>query len=100
MVRKSAILTALLLLPLTVSAQNPPPSSPFKEMIETEQEFSNTAEVKNTRYAFMTFIADDGLLFRPLAVNGKKWMIEHPVRPPKETDKKPLLAWQPSFAGM
>jgi ketosteroid isomerase-like protein len=30
-------------------------------------------------------------------VNGKKWMLEHPV---PASDKKPLLAWQPSFAGM
>ena len=64
MVRKFAILTAVLC-SLTVSAQNPQPSSPFKEMIETEQAFSKTAEVKDTREAFMTFIADNGLLFRP-----------------------------------
>jgi ketosteroid isomerase-like protein len=55
------------------------------------------AEEKNARDAFMTFIADDGLLFRPGAVNGKKWMLEHPVPP---SDKKPLLAWQPAYAGM
>ena len=55
------------------------------------------AEEKTAREAFMTFIADDGLLFRPGAVNGKKWMIEHPLPP---SDKKPLLAWQPAFAGM
>jgi ketosteroid isomerase-like protein len=54
-------------------------------------------EENNARDAFMAFIADDGLLFRPGAVNGKKWMIEHPVPP---SDKKPLLAWQPAFAGM
>jgi ketosteroid isomerase-like protein len=45
----------------------------------------------------MAFIADDGLLFRPGAVNGKKWMLEHPLPP---SDKKPLLAWQPAYAGM
>ena len=45
----------------------------------------------------MTYIADDGLLFRPGAVNGKKWMIEHPVPP---SDKRPVLLWQPSYAGM
>jgi hypothetical protein len=66
-------------------------------MIETEQAFSKTAEVKDTREAFMTFIADDGLLFRPRAVNGKKWMSEHPVPP---SDKRPLLAWQPNFAAV
>ena len=94
---KKLLLITLLLLPSTINAQNIPKVSPFKEMIETEQAFSKTAEVKNARDAFMEFIADDGLLFRPLAVNGKKWMSEHPVPP---SDKHPLLAWQPAFAGM
>lgn len=71
--------------------------SALQEMVKTEQAFSKMAEDKNTRDAFMAFIADDGLLFRPGAVNGKKWMLEHPVPP---SDKKPLLAWQPAFAGM
>lgn len=71
--------------------------TPLQEMVLTEQAFSRTAAEKNTRDAFMEFIADDGLLFRPGAVNGKKWMNEHPVPP---SDKHPLLAWQPAFAGM
>ena len=71
--------------------------SALQEMVKTEQAFSKMAEEKNTRDAFLAFIADDGLLFRPGAVNGKKWMLEHPAPP---TDKKPLLAWQPAFAGM
>jgi len=71
--------------------------SALQDMVKTEQAFSKMAEEKNTRDAFMAFIADDGLLFRPGAVNGKKWMLEHPVPP---SDKKPLLAWQPSYAGM
>ncbi len=71
--------------------------SALQEMVKTEHAFADMAEEKNTRDAFMAFIADDGLLFRPGAVNGKKWMIEHPVPP---SDKKPLLAWRPSFAGM
>ena len=71
--------------------------TPLLEMVHTEQSFSRMAAEKNARDAFMAFIADDGLLFRPGAVNGKKWMLEHPVPP---SDKQPLLAWQPSFAGM
>ncbi len=71
--------------------------TPLQEMVKTEQAFSKMAEEKNARDAFMAFIADDGLLFRPGAVNGKKWMLEHPVPP---SDKNPLLAWQPAFAGM
>src|SRR5437764_10303029 len=71
--------------------------TPLQEMVQTEQAFSKMAAEKNIREAFMTFIADDGLLFRPGAVNGKKWMTDHPIPP---SDKKPLLAWQPFFAGM
>ena len=71
--------------------------SPLQEMVKTEQAFSKMAQEKNTRDAFAAFIADDGLLFRPGAVNGKKWMLENPLPP---SDKKPLLAWQPSYAGV
>ncbi|HKU76517.1 MAG TPA: nuclear transport factor 2 family protein [Pyrinomonadaceae bacterium] len=88
------IMVALLLLSVGVVVQG---QTPLQEMVKTEQAFSKMAEEQNTRDAFMTFIADDGLLFRPGAVNGKKWMNEHPVPP---SDKKPLLAWQPSFAGI
>ena len=80
-------------------AQEPKQKTPLQQMVLTEQSFSKTAEVKNTRDAFMEFIADDGLLFRPGAVNGKKWMNEHPAPPPPD-GKRPLLAWQPAFAGM
>ena len=89
---KTRILLTILTLSFTVSAQ-----TPLQEMVQTEQAFSRMAAEKNTRDAFMEFIADDGLLFRPTAVNGKKWMNEHPVPP---SDKHPLLAWQPAFAGM
>ena len=90
-------LAILFLLPITALAQKTQSPSALKQMVETEQAFSKTAEVKNTREAFMAFIADDGLLWRPRAVNGKKWMNEHPVPP---SDKRPLLAWQPAFAQM
>ena len=90
-----SLLLFLVISPIAIAQKSNP--SALKEMVETEQAFSKTAEVKNTRDAFMEFIADDGLLFRPNAVNGKKWMNEHPVPP---SDKHPLLAWQPVFAQM
>src|SRR5215210_7880959 len=89
-----SILIVLVCLAAQVIAQA---QTPLQEMVKTEQAFSRMAEEKNTRDAFLAFIADDGLLFRPGAVNGKKWMLEHPAPP---SDKKPLLAWQPSYAGM
>jgi len=71
--------------------------TPLQEMVQTEQAFSRMAAERNTRDAFLAFIADDGLLFRPTAVNGKQWLRDHPAPP---SDKHPLLAWQPAFAGM
>ena len=85
-------IVVLLALSVVVQAQ-----SALQEMVKTEQAFSTMAQDKTIRDAFMTFIADDGLLFRPGAVNGKKWMTEHPVPP---SDKRPVLVWQPAFAVM
>ena len=82
----------MLFLPVFVQGQ-----SALQDMVTTEQSFSKMAEETNTRDAFLAFIADDGLLFRPGAVNGKQWMQDHPVPP---SDKNPLLAWQPAFAGI
>lgn len=97
MTSKLALLALLFLLPITNFAQKVKSPAAIREMVETEQAFSKTAEVKSTRDAFMEFIAADGLLFRPKAVNGKKWMSEHPV---PASDSHPLLAWQPTFADM
>jgi len=69
----------------------------LKSMVETERAFSRTAEEKGTRGAFVEFIAEDGILFRPTAVFGKKWMQEHPL-PPSTT--RSLLSWQPIFAAV
>src|SRR5215203_1205633 len=87
----------LLVASVIVFSMNVMGQTALQDMVKTEQAFSKMAEEKDTREAFMAFIADDGLLFRPGAVNGKRWMLEHPVPP---SDKKPLLAWQPSFAGV
>ena len=92
---KSLLIILLLAVLITGIANAQTVPSPLKQMVQTEQAFSKTAEEKDTRDAFMSFIADDGLLFRPNAVNGKKWMQDHPV---PASDKHPLLAWQPVFA--
>lgn len=81
---------------LVTSAQNTS-RSPLVEMVETEQAFSKASFDRGTRESFMQFIADDGILFRPKAVLGKQWMIDHPLPP---SDKRSLLAWQPVFAAV
>jgi ketosteroid isomerase-like protein len=69
----------------------------LKSMVETERAFSRMSEEKGTREAFAEFIAEDGILFRPTAVLGKKWMQEHPLPP---STARPLLSWQPIFAAV
>ena len=66
-------------------------------MVATERAFAKLSEEQGTREAFMAFIADDGILFRPTAVKGKQWMKDHPV---PSSDKRPLLSWYPAVAGM
>jgi len=77
--------------------QRQPDKSPLQAMVDTELTFARLAADKGTREAFMTFIADDGVLFRPTAVNGKQWFKEHPA---PTSDKRPLLSWYPVFAGV
>ena len=69
----------------------------LQSMVETEFAFAKMSLDKGTRPAFMAFISDDGILFRPRAVKGKQWMIDHPVPP---SDKRPLLSWYPIVGEM
>jgi ketosteroid isomerase-like protein len=78
-------------------AQKTPEPSALEKMVTTERAFAKLAEDQGTREAFIAFIADDGILFRPTAVKGKQWMMDHPTPP---SDKRPLLGWYPAVAGM
>jgi ketosteroid isomerase-like protein len=80
-----------------VFAQKPQPKSALQSMVDAERAFARMSEEQGTRPAFMAFIADDGILFRPTAVKGKQWMAEHPLPP---SDKRPLLSWYPTIAVM
>jgi ketosteroid isomerase-like protein len=93
-------LISLLLMLGSVSlgfGQRAPQKSALKTMVETEFAFAKMSADQGMRPAFMAFIADNGILFRPRAVNGKQWMAEHPVPP---ADKRPLLSWYPAIAGV
>jgi len=79
----------------STAAQKKTEVNDLRSMVETERAFARRSEEKGTREAFAAFIADEGILFRPTAVLGKKWMQENPL-PPSTT--RPLLAWQPIFA--
>ncbi len=63
----------------------------LNSLIAVEYSFAKSASEIGTRDAFLKFIADDGILFRPNAVNGKKFL--------EQSAKKPgLLRWYPVHA--
>jgi ketosteroid isomerase-like protein len=93
--KKSICLTLLLGFISLAFAQKAKETSALQSMVDTERAFAKMSEEQGVRPAFMSFIADDGILFRPTAVKGKQWMMEHPLPP---SEKRPLLSWQPTFA--
>jgi ketosteroid isomerase-like protein len=60
-------------------------------LVDTEYAFAAMAAEKNSRTAFLTFLADDGVVFNPQRSNGKQvWTAR------KESPA--LLSWYPVFA--
>lgn len=93
MKKKILLLLSLLLCALSVQAQkaNVEAGAELRSLVETEREFSKTSATEGTRAAFLMFLDDEGIVFQPGPINGKKsW-----------TERKPgrgLLTWQPVFA--
>jgi ketosteroid isomerase-like protein len=86
-------LLALILLclfgsPLATFGQDNPN---WTSLVAVERSFAAASLAKGTRAAFLEFLAEDSILFRPGPVPGKKWIEEHPAPPT-------LLTWEPTFA--
>lgn len=62
-----------------------------EKIVETERSFAKFAEEKGVKPAFLEFLADDGIIFRPTAINGKESFRSRP-------DSPALLSWHPVFA--
>ena len=95
--KKLVVVSLLLAFVSLVVPQQANEKSALQSMVDSELAFARMAGEQGTRAAFMAFIAEDGILFRPRAVKGKQWMIDHPLPP---SDKKPLLSWYPAIAGI
>jgi ketosteroid isomerase-like protein len=65
--------------------------TPLERLIQTERDFSRASESKGARDAFLAYVADDGIVFRPGPVLAKKWIPEHPPI-------AGLLTWRPVYA--
>ncbi len=91
------LITLTLVLAITAAGftQDAKKVSTLQTLVDTERAFARMSEEKGIRPSFLAFIADDGILFRPKAVKGKQWMIEHPV---PAANALPVLRWRPAFA--
>jgi ketosteroid isomerase-like protein len=67
--------------------------SSLDEMIKAERAFAKRSVDANTRDAFIAFIADDGVMFRPHAVQAKGLLLKDPP-------SKSFLNWAPAYADM
>jgi ketosteroid isomerase-like protein len=65
--------------------------SALSSIVEAERAFSRAAAEKGTKEAFLAFMTEEAVLFRPQPVPGKKWMLEHAASPGK-------LSWRPVYA--
>ncbi len=60
-------------------------------LVAAEFAFANSSPQLGTRGAFLAYLADDAILFRPRPVRGKEWTTAQPARPG-------LLTWYPMVA--
>jgi ketosteroid isomerase-like protein len=74
-------------------AADPSPAEAARAMVESERKFYQTGQEKGTRAAFLAFLADDAIVFRPGPVNGKEaWG--------KRAETGLDLIWEPTFAAI
>jgi len=73
------------------SAGETPSPSPLKSLVEAERSFSRTAQEKGIRTAFLDFLGEGSVVFRPGPVDGR----EHSQNMPETGDS---LTWAPILA--
>src|SRR5438105_3461848 len=87
------LLLCLLAGPFVIRAAEPGPAEAARAMVESERTFYRTGQEKGTLAAFLAFLADDAVVFRPGPVNGKETWEER-----AETGLD--LIWEPTFAAI
>ncbi len=66
-------------------------ASDLDSLVQSERDFSKTSGERGIRDAFVQFLAENSILFRPGPVQGKKWMQDRPPVPGH-------LSWEPALA--
>jgi ketosteroid isomerase-like protein len=66
-------------------------ASDLEDLVAAEHGFAESAAMDGMRAAFLSVLAEDGILFRPGPVNGREWFEGRPPPPG-------VLAWKPVHA--
>lgn len=82
---KKIIVLLIFILSVNIFAQNN-----AQKIYETERTFEKAAAEKGINQAFIEFLADDGIIFVPLSVNGKEFWRNRPA-------SLAFLSWNPVF---
>ena len=86
--KKLFVLTLILIGCAAVFGQ---PKTDLQRLVETEIAFAAAAEARGTKSAFLGFLADDGVVFRPEVRNGRDFWRSQP-------ESAALLSWRPVWA--
>ena len=85
-----AVLALLLSLGICLG-QTEQPGDEIQSLVAAEHAFAQAAIEQGIRAAFLSYLAEDAVIFRPHAVPGKRWFEEHPA-------PAGILTWEPVFA--
>jgi ketosteroid isomerase-like protein len=88
--KRCLVLGACVLI-LAGCGKEPPMTEHVQSLVEAERGFARNAVTLGMQKAFMNALADDGVVFRPHAVNGKEWYRDRP-------DPDAVLIWAPERA--
>ncbi len=71
--------------------ESPEYETVLNSLVESERAFARAAADLGTRSAFLAYLADDAVLFRPRALNGRQFL-------QTQQDRPGLLSWEPVYA--
>ncbi len=90
---KTFLVCLLSLVSVLARAEDPKPQEALQTVIENEGKFFQLGQEEGTRAAFLAFLADDAIVFRPGPVNGPEvWK--------KRPEKGISLTWKPLFGAI
>lgn len=92
--RRDQVVAGLAILTLSIACRpSVPEDEPFKSLLEVESEFAATTAEYGMKVAFLRYLHDDAILFRPHPVNGKSFVA-------RGEDPQIDLTWRASDAGL